>query len=388
MLQKSPMSESNPILEPNLISESNPFLELDADSISGLGGQIDLKGAMELVAASDFDELVYKSCSVISNSMDSVKYDTVYEPVTISSNYPNFVQIPQSVKCSHPIPEGNPLPPIQPGAGIYTSPLTLNVVKNIDDLVKEIHQVLHKLQMPNYYDSVRFKWSIATYFTSGFARFSIRIWFRKISGNSEKSSNSNNYAVEVMRERGDRILVTRGFEFLSNVITGQIAIEDLVFSPDMFDWGPKKLPDEILATLPKPSEEAIKSGIDSMVSLVATPYDDVCINGCASVAKLCSTNVSTKNNLATSRALVEALIQVVFGFYSLDTRTLAAMALSVLTESTSFAPEAFSKEYFTRFGKIADKDTFAKLLGVKPHEVHYLAHYSAQTIANIRARLD
>jgi hypothetical protein len=381
------MSESNPILEPNLISESNPFLELDADSISGLGGQIDLKGAMELVAASDFDELVYKSCSVISNSMDSVKYDTVYEPVTISSNYQDLAQIPQSVKCSHPIPEGNPLPQTQPGAGIYTSPLTLNVVKNIDDLVKEIHQVLHKLQMPNYYDSTRFKWSIATYFTSGFARFSIRIWFRKISGNSGKSSNSNNYAVEVMRERGDRILVTRGFEFLSNVITGQIAIEDLVFSPDMFDWAPKKLPDEILATLPKPSEEAIKSGIDSMVSLVATPYDDVCINGCATVAKLCSTNVSTKDNLATSQALIEVLIQVVFGSYSLDTRTLAAMALSVLTESTSFHFESVTKENFTRLEKMTDKELLAELLGVKSHEVHYLAYYSTQTISNIRTRL-
>ena len=382
MLQKSPISESKPITEPNLILEPNPILELDPMSIA------ELKGAVDLVATSDFDELVYKSCSIIPNSMGYVKYDTVYEPITLGSNYPNLVQIPQSVKCSHPMSEGNPLPPTQPGAGIYTSPLTVNVVKNIDDLVKEIHQVLHVLQMPNYYDSVRFKWSIATYFTSGFARFSVRIFSRKISGNSGKSSNSNNYAVEVMRERGDRILVTRGFEYLSNVITGQIAIKDLEFSPDMFDWAPKKLPDEILAGLPKPSKEAIQNGIDSMISMVTTSYDDVCINGCASVAKLCSTNVYTKNNLATSQALIEALIQVVFGSYSLDTRTLAAMALSVLTESTSFLFESVTKEKFTRLEKMTDKELLAELLGVKSHEVHYLAHYSAQIVANIRTRLD
>jgi hypothetical protein len=370
MSESSPIQGSSPIPESNPIQGSSPIPEF-----SPIFG-IEQREALDLVSSTDFNESVFKSCSVIPASADCVKYD----PVTMSLNYPDLVQIPLSVKCSHQMPKGNGLPVLQPGAGIYTSALTFNTRSKLDVLVEKIHQVLHILQMPNYYDSYRFKWSIVTYFTSGFARFSVRIW-------SHNSDNSDNYAVEVMRERGDRILVIRTFELLSDVITNIIAIEDLVFSPDMFDWAPLKLPDEILATLPKPSKEAIQSGIDSMVSMVTTPYDDVCINGCASIAKLASANISTKNNLGASRAIIEALLRVVFGSYSLDTQTLAAMSLSVLTDSTSFVPESVSKEYFTLLEKMTDKDTLAERFRVKSHEVHYLAYYNAQTIVNIRALL-
>ena len=368
----------------------NPTPESVPTPESGPMSATILRAATELMAATDFDDIIFRSCSVLSNSVEVVGHFTKYEPITMPSMHQDFVQIPKFAKSldrtfgeKATTSGGRLLPSCQPGAGIYTSPLTVNVVKDINILEDESSDIFTKLNMPNLYDSTRYKWNVATYFTSGYARFSVRIWSRE---------TSDNYAVEIMRERGDRILVTRLFEYLSSVITGKVSIEDLVFSPEMFDWGPKKLSDEILATVPMPSEEAIKSGVDSMISMVATPYDDVCVNGCASVAKLCNANPITNNRLAKSQELIKGLIHAVFGPYSLDTRTLAAMALSVLTLSENFVLEAVSKENFSQLETMVDKDILALHLSVesyevKPHEVHCFSYYIAQMLTNIRERI-
>ena len=105
---------------------------------------------------------------------------------------------------------------------------------------------------------------MAAYFTSGFARFSVRIWSRTQAAGS--------YAVELMRERvlfffevnplvapvpcfilslrclalvaqGDRILVTRFFEMISGNLQGTLSPESVAadFNVDMFDWAPRKV---------------------------------------------------------------------------------------------------------------------------------------------------
>lgn len=94
-----------------------------------------------------------------------------------------------------------------------------------------------------------------------------------------------------------------------------------------------QLPEDVLAKLPVPSPEAVANGLSSMTSMVRTPYDDVAVNGCASVAKLAAASERTRLSMAESRELVVALKDVVFGDtgnLTMDTRTNAALALSEL----------------------------------------------------------
>ncbi len=96
-----------------------------------------------------------------------------------------------------------------------------------------------------------------------------------------------------------------------------------------------QLPEDILSKLPTPSEEAVASGIESMISMVTSMYDDVAVNGCASVAKLAAASSKTRENMAASSALVIALLNVVTGMsgqLSVDTRTNAALALAELVD--------------------------------------------------------
>jgi hypothetical protein len=80
-----------------------------------------------------------------------------------------------------------------------------------------------------------------------------------------------------------------------------------------------------------PSAELIAAGIKAMVDMVSSPYDDIAVNGCASVAKLASSCGATALRMASSVSLLQALLTVLLGDQSLDTLTNAALALSVLT---------------------------------------------------------
>ena len=92
-----------------------------------------------------------------------------------------------------------------------------------------------------------------------------------------------------------------------------------------------QLPESFTLALAPPSKESIDSGIRTMIEMVSSCYDDVAVNGCASVAKLAAGSESTKFNMANHRDLVSALFNVVVGDLSLDTITNAALALADLT---------------------------------------------------------
>ena len=94
-----------------------------------------------------------------------------------------------------------------------------------------------------------------------------------------------------------------------------------------------QLPEDVLAKLPVPSADAIAAGLAAMVGMVSSPYDDVAVNGCASVAKLAAASERTRFSMAQSRELISALQAVALGDtgnLSTDTRTNAALALSEL----------------------------------------------------------
>ena len=132
-------------------------------------------------------------------------------------------------------PRENPfdpsVPAMQPGAGIYTSPLTQNVDNPLPDILRIIHGVLDVLHMPFKYEPTTFKvnicalkspqiiprtffscfffflrlsdlgqYHVAVYFTSGFARYSVRVWSRE--------TVPGTYAVEIMRERVSTFILT------------------------------------------------------------------------------------------------------------------------------------------------------------------------------------
>ena len=188
----------------------------------------------------DFDDLVFRSCSIaytpplaFARALPALQAELACSSLTLASLPPlNFdydalaaARIDAASTTSVP---GAQLPPLQPGAGIYTSPFTLNVTRGIDATQSVIREALRALQMPFHEDAQKFKvrrtrgvvllpvddapvfavrnpltslscpsfaqFRAAAYFTSGYARFSVRTWRRS-------GSACDNYAVEVMRER-------------------------------------------------------------------------------------------------------------------------------------------------------------------------------------------
>lgn len=212
---------------------------------------------------------------------------------------------------------------LQPGAGAYTSPLSVHVTVALQDVLRTIHDTLDTLCQPNLYNADKAKFDVATYFTSGFAQYDIRVWKRCLT-------STDSYAIEIMRKRGDRIFVTRFFEFLKAAFAGKKP----VFNVAEFDWQPRELPPDILARLPIPSHEDVAAGIASMRSMVLSRYDDVAVNGCSSVAKLAAASSRTQLNFARSRLVVDvfAVAAALFGLLSMDTRSNAALAMSVLMQ--------------------------------------------------------
>lgn len=297
------------------------------------------------------DDIIFKSCMVQSQTPASFFTLATPHPVVESSISPSPPPASWIAYVTQPIDPSKPS--LQPGAGIYTSPLTVHVpdLTSLGDVVHGIADVLRVLRMPNIFDAGKFKYNIAVYFTSGFARFSIRIW-RHVNVSADDA-----YVVEVMRERGDRILVTRLFEFLSAVLkccddkdasAAVVAGYDRDFNVNMFDWAPRSLPPDVLAALPQPSAQAVASGIVTFVCMIGSMYDDVAVNGCASVAKLAAASSRTCDSMAGSPALVRILFQVLCGvavdedghenkreYMSVDTRSNAAVALAEIVANST-----------------------------------------------------
>ena len=67
------------------------------------------------------------------------------------------------------------------------------------------------------------------------------------------------------------------------------------------------------------------------MDMVTSGFDDVAVNGCASVARLAIGSDTTRYQLAAHAGLVGALLLVVVGDLSVDTVTTAAVALAELT---------------------------------------------------------
>jgi hypothetical protein len=87
-------------------------------------------------------------------------------------------------------------PSIYPGAGIYISPLSFTSRRPPAELWRIIHDVFAAMNMPYVEDYARFKIKVAAYFTSGFARFYVRIWCRQPTADDDAP-----YIVDIMRER-------------------------------------------------------------------------------------------------------------------------------------------------------------------------------------------
>lgn len=113
------------------------------------------------------DDLIFRSCSVRVEhagvehvehagtdfaSLDAQEaLQVLEERATEPSRYFTFEE-PVCLSA-----DGKPLPPPQPGAGIYTSPLTINVNKNIDTNQKVIRDALQALQMVYREEAGKFK---------------------------------------------------------------------------------------------------------------------------------------------------------------------------------------------------------------------------------------
>jgi hypothetical protein len=370
------------------------------------------------------DDYVFKKCMVRSQPCNFAFGDPKEQEESINPHLsvPYTMPITPSTMVSVPytmpvcVPNDPSRPAMQPGAGIYTSPLTVNVEQPLKYVSDTIENVLRVLQMPSTLEAGKFKYKVAVYFSSSFARFSVRIWSR--------SKTEGSYAVEVMRERGDRILVTRLFEMLLAALANpaEIANFERDFSVAMFDWAPRKLSADILAKLPKPSTEAVASGIAGMISMVTSFYDDVAVNGCASVGKLAANSESARDSMAGSLELVYALVNIVTltnkssieslrqpsGYeMSLDTRSNAAMALFELTHS-GLAVSLVSLDDFQqllttlhstllesrRFPSVGSDNLMALVAmdtkawetdiiewnSVKSHERYYLVRYCAESL--------
>jgi hypothetical protein len=303
-----------------------------------------------------------------------------------STPTPGLTPISTSVFSLKPLvfstPDSDLLPAFEPVGGIFTSPLTMYNSLKLDDLVVRISQVLDVLKMKFIFDNKYFKWYVVTHLTSGYARFYVRIW-RRVQGD---------FSVEVMRERGSNILVTRVFDVLcdfieipnSNDITDAFHVVKKSCATDIFDFSPSKLSDEILATFPKSSAKDIKAFIKTIILIIKSRRDDVSINGCVSVAKFATQSDAMRDDMAKSRKMVKALSRVVFGSYSIDTRTMAALALSVLANSIYFI---FVVKDLIQMKNMVNKEMLAKELVLNVYEVHNFSHYCSQIIENIEKHL-
>ena len=124
----------------------------------------------------DFDDHVLRSCSVIAYTAStpltlgrslpglhtelacSTKAQASLPPLSLSHFTLAAAQSTDAASTASTSGVSSPRqPPLQPGAGIYTSPLTVNVSRSIDATQGVIREALRSLQMPFHEDAAKFK---------------------------------------------------------------------------------------------------------------------------------------------------------------------------------------------------------------------------------------
>jgi len=99
------------------------------------------------------DDLVFKSCMLPSSNFDASRLSVpacsgaAAVPVPVPAVYYAYTN-------SDRLPNE---PPDQPGAGIYTSPLTLNTERPLEEVKRVVESVLTACQMPYEYEEDRYK---------------------------------------------------------------------------------------------------------------------------------------------------------------------------------------------------------------------------------------
>ena len=105
------------------------------------------------------DDIVFKSCMLPSSSYDvarlSVPACSGAKAVAGAAAVPfSAPEVYYAYTNSDRLPNE---PPDQPGAGIYTSPLTLNTERPLEEVKKVVEGVLKACQMPYEYEEDRYK---------------------------------------------------------------------------------------------------------------------------------------------------------------------------------------------------------------------------------------
>jgi len=220
-------------------------------------------------------------------------------------------------------PGGRVAPPQEPLGGAFQSATTHNTTSvTLAAIVSTLQLLLGYCEMPFNYADKKFKFRVSGYFPSGYARMRVRIWSRKTPGD---------YAVEVVRDRGERLMVVRFFDLVVSALTRKDVPAE-PFNPTVFDWAPHKIPESFMKSIPMPNPDSVDAGIKAVADMAGSRYDDVAVNGCASVAKLAAASDFTKRAMACHKLLMETLVNVIGGDQSMDTKTNAMMALSQLVE--------------------------------------------------------
>ena len=123
--------------------------------------------AVERELEAFYDDIIFKSCMVQSQSVprDFVFYEEEAAAAAAAAVAPSSVpsvaasaKIPSYYTIPAPWCGGDPsVPAMQPGAGIYTSPLTVNVDMSLEDVVSTVKEVLQATRMPFALSQTKFK---------------------------------------------------------------------------------------------------------------------------------------------------------------------------------------------------------------------------------------
>jgi len=197
-------------------------------------------GSTSADAFDPFDERVFRSAALEPTLMEQY-----FAPsdLFVDNAYRAAVDIPDSVglafvepsgslpldfSTSHHMPslQSQPAIPFLPGelfAASYQSPTTHTTNLPLTRVVAVVQGTLDTFEMPYSYNQTKHKFKVCAYFVSGYAKLTVRVWRKMKSG----------LAVEVIRDRGERLLVTRFFDALAKALTDNVVPTE--FSPEMFD---------------------------------------------------------------------------------------------------------------------------------------------------------
>lgn len=182
----------------------------------------------------------------------------------------------------------------------------------MEEAAEKVKQVLHDLEICFEQKEDRMKFKAALYLPHMYARFSIKIW----------DFERDVCKVQFSRSRGDRFAVHVVHKCLEDVLVKHMDTSFKGQREALFHQ-PAGFPDNNRG-LNTATEKEIFQTVQALLRFVSSPYDDVAINGCLAVARIVNQNQAT----LASRTLIDALFKVVCGKLSVDTRTLAALALA------------------------------------------------------------